>query len=99
MEERIAKMERKIEELQKVFFEIKASLKFIEKAVGNTALVIEKVTTHEEKHKVTENRLMKLENGIVQNKSSIDTVNLRIATATWVWAAAFFALQYFLTKM
>jgi len=97
---------QKYEELEKQFYTLQNVLWKIELAVENIQNVVswiasikDVVITQQEKHKVSEKRLERLENSVVdkvlfekleervqKQQESINWINLKIAMVSWGWA-------------
>lgn len=97
-EQRINKLEDQMQELQKIFYRVEASLENIEKNISQAMSVKESVITHTEKFKVTENRLKDLETENDKLKEKLVATNLKIAIATGGWAVVVFVIQFIISK-
>lgn len=96
---------QKYEELEKQFYSLQLVLWKIEWAVENIQQVVwwiasikDVVITQQEKHKVAENRLEKIESKMIDKdiyeklekkvlkmQESINWINLKIAMVSWAW--------------
>lgn len=79
--ERIEKVEDEMKSLQKVLYKLEASLENIEKNISQSLSINSTVITHEEKLKVTENRLKNLEDQVLKLKENQISINIKIAVA------------------
>lgn len=97
-EARITKLEEWLSSMQVSFWKIETALGNIDRNLTNVLSIKEEVTTHTEKHKVTENRLLNIENDIKSQTASIAYINLKIALVTGAWWVIFYLIQHFLSK-
>lgn len=95
-EARITKLEDSVKAMELSFVELKTTLKSIDENLQKFIETNNDVITFREKHKVTEARLIKLEEWHAKNTENINSVNLKIAVATWLWSALVFFAQKFL---
>ncbi len=93
---------QKYEELEKQFYSLQNILWKIEWAVENIQAVVwwiawikDVVITQQEKHKVTENRLIEIERELKVVNKAIQWINLKIAMVSWAWTVVI----YFLSKL
>lgn len=91
--DRLDKMEWKVDWIVKVVYKIEASIESIVKNIETALSVKDDVTTHTEKHKVTEARLDNLEKKDAKIDDKINNINLKIATFSGIWMAWFFAIK------
>jgi site-specific recombinase XerC len=97
-EARISKLEESFNTMQVSFWKIETTLENIDRNLTNVLSVKEEVTTHSEKHKVTENRLLNLEGEQKEIGKNIASINLKIALVTWAWWVIFFLINHFISK-
>lgn len=95
---RIDTLEKQLSELHKLFYKVEASLENIEKNISNAISIRDTVTTHTEKHKVTENRLVALEWEQKKIDEKISSINLKIAMVSGAWSVVFFWVGVFISK-
>jgi predicted RNase H-like nuclease (RuvC/YqgF family) len=88
--EKIDNLEKQFSELQKIVYKIEASLGNIEKHISSAISLRDTVTTHTEKHKVSENRVSQLEESQKKQSEAISSINLKIALVTGAWGVIFF---------
>lgn len=82
--------------MQLSFWKIESALENIDKNLTSVLSVKEEVITHREKFKVTENRLISLENDMKKQGESIASINLKIALVTGAWTVVLFLIQHFM---
>jgi len=81
-EARILKLEDSVNSMQMSFAKLETTLENIDKNLERFLETKEEIVTFREKHKVTEGRLINLEDGQAKNTEAINSVNLKIAVAT-----------------
>lgn len=98
-QERLSKLEDQMQNLQKIFYKVEASLENIEKNIAQAMSVKDTVITHSEKHKVTEKRLIDLEKENDKLREKLTSTNMKIALATGGWAVIVFVAQVIISKI
>lgn len=95
-EARISKLEESFNHMQVSFGKIETALENIDRNITSVLSIKEKVTTHEEKFKVTENRLLNLEWEAKEHGKSIASINIKAALMTGAWAVIYFLINKYL---
>ena len=93
--EKIDKLEAQMFEQQKLLWRMESTLETIAKNIEEAISIKNEVITQKEKHKVTEARLLDLEKENKELNKTINWINLKIAMASWVWAA----IMVFISKL
>ena len=97
-EARISKLEEWFNHMQVSFWKIETALENIDRNLTNVLSIKEEMTTHTEKLKVTEARLLKLEDEQKEMWKAIASINLKIALVTGAWWVIFFLINHFISK-
>lgn len=95
-EARISKLEESFNHMQVSFWKIETALENIDRNLTSVLSIKEEVTTHKEKFKVTENRLLNLETESKDQGKSISSINIKIALVTGAWAVIYFLINKYL---
>lgn len=93
--EKIEKLEAEFYQQQKLLWKIEGTLENIERSITNAISIKDVVITQQEKHKVTEARLIDAEKELKAMDKSINQINLKIAMASGAWAV----IVYFISKL
>lgn len=94
-ENKIDKLENQLFEQQKLLWRMESTLEAIAKNIEEAISIKNEVITQKEKHKVTEARLNDLEKESKELYKVVNWINLKVAMASWVWAA----LMVFISKL
>jgi len=97
-EARITNLEKSFASMQVSFGKIETALENIDRNISVVLNSKEEIVTFREKHKVTESRLLNLENDIRAQGASIASINLKIALVTGAWGVIFFLINHFIGK-
>ena len=97
-EARISKLEEWLSSMQFSLWKIETALENIDRNLSTVLNSKEEIVTFREKFKVTENRLLNLENDVRAQGASIASINLKIALVTGAWGVIFYLIQHFLSK-
>lgn len=93
--EKIDKLEQQMFEQQKLLWRMESTLESIAKNIEEAISIKNDVITQKEKHKVTEARLIDIEKEMKDINKAINWINLKIAMASWGWAA----IMVFISKL
>lgn len=94
-EKRIDALEQEMKSLSQVMFKVLWTLESIERNITEAVSVKEDVITHIEKMKVTEKRLLKLEEKDNEKDKIINGINIKIALFSWgYWVVVFLANKF-----
>ena len=91
--DKIEKLEQNFYEQQKLLWKIEWTLENIERSILNAISIKDVVITQQEKHKVTENRLIDVERELKLINKAINWINLKIAMVSWGWTVVIFAIS------
>lgn len=97
-EARITNLEKSFASMQISFWKIETALENIDRNLSTVLSSKEEIVTFREKLKVTESRLLNLENDIRAQSASIASINLKIALVTGAWGVIFFLINHFIGK-
>lgn len=97
-EARITNLEKSFASMQISFWKIETALENIDRNLSTVLSSKEEIVTFREKFKVTESRLLNLENDIRAQSASIASINLKIALVTGAWGVIFFLINHFIGK-
>ena len=112
MQEKLDKLENSVSDLTKFFYEIASDLRSINTSIKKVLNIEERVIRQEERQKVNEKRIEKVERSIVTKVSSIEfdrlvvritdaetwinNINLKIAIVSWGYDVILFILNKFI---
>ena len=91
--DKIDKLEQQFYEQQKILWKIEWVLENIERTIISAVSIKDVVITQQEKHKVSEARLIELEKELKAQDKTINSLNLKIAIASWAWAVIVFLIS------
>lgn len=97
-EARITNLEKSFASMQISFWKIETALENIDRNLSTVLSSKEEIVTFREKFKVTESRLLNIENDIRAQGASIASINLKIALVTGAWGVIFFLINHFIGK-
>lgn len=97
-EARITNLEKSFASMQVSFWKIETALENIDRNLSTVLSSKEEIVTFREKFKVTENRLINIENDVKAQGASIASINLKIALVTGAWWVIFYLISHFLWK-
>ena len=93
MEKRIDKLEDNFDNMQKLLYKMSANIESINMNIWKAVNLEERVIRLDERQKVNEKRLEKIENRQDKFQNNINSINLKIAIASWWWAVMVFLIS------
>lgn len=93
--DKIERLENQLFEQQILLWRMEATLWGIAKNIEESISIKNEVIRQTEKHKTTDTKIIDLEKESKELNKAINWINLKIAMASWVWAA----IMVFISKL
>lgn len=93
MEKRLSKLEDHFDDMQKLLYKMSANIESINLNIWKAVNLEERVIRLDERQKVNEARLIKIEDKQDNFQKSINWINLKIAGVSWAWTIVMFLIS------